>query len=208
MNWRRGLLLAGINLAIVTPQIVWQEAIFWRYTGASNSVRSAIDSESPSFEEVITFSLGPCEWFFDPPHSMEVGSLANLPVAVQTGWYDPCVVRTAFGRVVGRVFGAKNHRTEIAECLGLSLLMMVQWILVGGFPLTHRIHWWSEPGAFMTTCTTIAACIALVPVIEGLARLPALFAACGWLWWLGLLLWKTLRFAWQSTVARVPRLTH
>jgi hypothetical protein len=46
-----------------------------------------------------------------------------------------------------------------------------------------------EPGAFVTANNFIAACIAIIPFVDGLARLPALIAFVGWLWWFGLLAW-------------------
>jgi hypothetical protein len=96
------------------------------------------------------------------------------------------------------------RRVDVALCI----LIVVQWLIIGSLPLIQPRRWWAEPGAFITTCTAIAACIALVPAIDGVARLPALIALFVWLLWFGLLAWKFLRFAWQSTVARVPRLTH
>jgi hypothetical protein len=96
------------------------------------------------------------------------------------------------------------RRVDFALCLMIAL----QWVLIGGFPLRQSGRWWDEPGAFITTNNFIAAYIAIIPVIDVLARLPTLIALVGWVWWLGLILWRIGRLAWQSTVGGLRRLTH
>jgi tellurite resistance protein TehA-like permease len=86
-------------------------------------------------------------------------------------------------------------------------MIALQWFLVGGFPLRQSNRWWDEPGAFITANNFIAACIAIIPVIDGLARLPGLMAFVGWVWWLGLILWKIGFLAWQSTLDGQRRLS-
>jgi len=54
----------------------------------------------------------------------------------------------------------------------------------------------------------VAACIAIIPVLDGLARLPAVIASFAWLWWFGLLLWIPIHRAWQSTVGGLRRLSN
>jgi hypothetical protein len=96
------------------------------------------------------------------------------------------------------------RRVDIALCL----MIAIQWFLIGGFPLRQPGRWWDEPGAFITANNFVAACIAIIPVIDGLARFPALIALVGWLWWFGLLVWIPARWAWQSTVAGLRRLSN
>jgi hypothetical protein len=89
---------------------------------------------------------------------------------------------------------------------GLCLFIAMQWFLMGGFPLVRTQKWWADPGAFITTCAVLAGSIALIPVVDGIARLPALLAMLAWLWWFGLLIWKTLQFGWRMIPAwRAPR---
>jgi hypothetical protein len=89
---------------------------------------------------------------------------------------------------------------------GLCLLIAIQWFLMGGFPLVRTQKWWADPGAFITACTALAGGITLIPAIGEVARLPALIAMLAWLWWFGLLVWRTLQFGWRMTTAwRAPR---
>jgi hypothetical protein len=85
---------------------------------------------------------------------------------------------------------------------GLCLFIFMQWFLVGGFPLVRSQKWWADPGAFITACAVLAGAIALIPVVDGFAKLPALIAMLAYLWWFGLLVWKTLQFGWRMTTAR------
>ena len=88
---------------------------------------------------------------------------------------------------------------------GLCLIIVMQWFLMGGFPLVRTQKWWADPASFITACAVLAAAIALIPVVDGFARLPALIAMLALLWWFGLLVWKTLQFGWKMTTAwRVP----
>ena len=64
---------------------------------------------------------------------------------------------------------------------------------MGGFPLVRTRKWWADPGSFITARAVLAGAIALIPVIDGFARLPALIAMLTMLWWLGLLVWQTLQ---------------
>jgi hypothetical protein len=79
-------------------------------------------------------------------------------------------------------------------------LIVVQWIIVGGLPVTRPRRFWCEPGAFITICTLIASGLATVHATEGSARLTALFAGLAWFWWLLLLMWKCISLAWRSLV--------
>jgi hypothetical protein len=101
-----------------------------------------------------------------------------------------------------------NYRVKRRVDNALAIVIALQWFLIGGFPLVQSNRWWGEPGAFITATNFIAACIAIIPVVDGLARLPVLIAGVGWLWWFGLLLWIPLHKAWQSTVGGLRRLSN
>jgi hypothetical protein len=73
----------------------------------------------------------------------------------------------------------------------------LQWFFVGGFPLSQPKRWWWEPAAFITVCSTAAFVLVLIPGIRELSQLPALLAGLGWVYWFGLLLWKSLRSGWR-----------
>ena len=96
------------------------------------------------------------------------------------------------------------RRVDVAICL----LIAAQWFLIGGLPLVQPKRGWSEPGAFITACTAIGSAIALIPVVDVFGRLPVLIAFVGWLLWAGLLIWMSIRWAWQSTLGGLRRLTH
>ncbi|HEY2467846.1 MAG TPA: hypothetical protein VGI45_08390 [Terracidiphilus sp.] len=209
MNWRRGLLLAGVNLAIVVPVLVWKEARFWPTTGTDTSSRLGAHFESVLFQEEMALDLDPCHWYdIGSPRLEEVGALANLPIALVTGWHEPCLTRTPLGRLVRRALGARNHIAEITDCGCLTLLVSIQWALVGGLPLVHPKRWWLEPGAFITSAAVVGAAFALIPMMYMLARIALVLVGLAWFWWCGLLIWKPVHLAWQSTLGGLRRLSN
>jgi hypothetical protein len=80
---------------------------------------------------------------------------------------------------------------------GLCLLIAIQWFFMGAFPLARSRRWWADPGAFITACAVLAGAIALIPAIDGIARLPALIALLTWILWFGFLIGKALQFLWK-----------
>ncbi len=57
MNWRRELLLVGIDLAIALPPLVWQAKTYRRYTQAADSGSSASTRLVRSgFQEELTIA--------------------------------------------------------------------------------------------------------------------------------------------------------
>jgi hypothetical protein len=82
------------------------------------------------------------------------------------------------------------------------MLIPIQWLLIGGFPLIHPRNWWAEPGAFITLWTLLAAVLVLVS--DWLYEFPLLFAAITWFWWFALLLLKPLRFLWRQLRQHFP----
>jgi hypothetical protein len=201
-------LLAGINLAIALPPLVWQEKTYWRFTQAANSGSSAsMRLVRVSFQEEMTIPFNPCDWFDLRNQPMEVTAFANLPAAVLTGWYDPCLVKTRLGRAVARVFGTRNHRAEIARCLALSACIFVEWTLVGGFPLVHPRRWWLEPGAVITLCAIVGILLSLLPYEHAFARTPEMVAGLAWLCWSGLLVWRTFQGLHRAFFGRIESKT-
>jgi hypothetical protein len=82
----------------------------------------------------------------------------------------------------------------------------VEWLLVGGFPLIQPRRWWLEPGEFITIFTLVVAALVTIPHEANLSGNLALISACAWLWWFGLLVWKTLQFGWKLRAGwRAPR---
>lgn len=137
-----------------------------------------------------------------PPREIVVGA-ANMPMVLLVGWHEPCAQPSALDSVVEKRYG----RTRTAEVLILAIQCTVfglWWFIVGEYPLVTPPRWWLEPGAFITACTIPVALASLlipdgfafrVPVVHPAAMIPAVIAMLAWLWWVGLLIWKTARFA-------------
>jgi len=159
-------------------------------------------------EETVGFA--PCAMWANYPIQVVVVQAADIPSLVLAGWRDDC---PSYWSLAGRLRGKMTWpptplwmETQRKIDAGLGLFIAVQWFLMGGFPLVRTQKWWADPGAFITACAVLAGGIALTPVIDGFARLPASLAMLAWLWWFGLLVWRTLQFGWKKTTAwRVHR---
>jgi len=159
-------------------------------------------------EEAATFD--PCGMWVHYPAQVVVMQAVGMPSVALAGWEDVCPPHWS---LAGRLRGKRTWpptplwmETQRKIDAGLCLFIAIQWFLLGGFPLVRIQKWWADPGSFITACTLLAGGIVLIPVIDDFARLPALIAMLAWLWWLGLLVWKTLQFGWRMTTAwRVPR---
>ena len=225
MNWRRGLVLAGINLILAIPMICLraaEDARFRRDMKQQSFVErmSWIDSSGElssapakfvQAQEEQTVSFSPCGLWRNIPAQESVVQMGNLPAFVVSEWREECPSKWS----IARFLGVNNtgrlsdnfkamRRVDAAFCV----LIAAQWFLIGSFPLIQASRWWAEPGAFITTGTAVGSAIALIPGIDALARLPALIAFFAWLLWFGLLIWKLFHLAWQSTLGRLRRLTH
>lgn len=158
--------------------------------------------------ETVTFNS--CGMWGHYPAQVDVLQAVDMPSLELAGWDDDCPPHWSLaGRLRGNLTWPPTPlwmETQRKIDVGLCVFIAIQWFLVGGFPLVRTQKWWADPGSFITACAVMAGAIALIPVIDGLARLPALIAMLAWLWWFGLLVWKTLQFGWRMTTAwRVPR---
>jgi len=225
MDWRRGLLLAGINLAVAIPMIVIMEARDQKYALTREEIMAKADRGDPprppeppapeparasaeQAEETVSFD--PCTMWVHYPAQVVVVQAADLPSYALAGWENVCPPRWSLaGRLHGKMTWPPTPlwmETQRKIDCGLCLFIAMQWLFMGGFPLVRAQKWWAEPGAFITACGVLAGAIALIPRVDGFARLPALIAMLALLWWFGLLAWKTLQFGWRMTTAwRAPR---
>ena len=213
MNWRRGLLLAGIHLGVAGSLLTWQESEYWRYLKSDQVGPSPARLELATFQEeqaITTFN--PCAddgvWDGEMSPLQTISGMANLPVALLTGWHEPCTSPRFLDSMVesslGSIVGARFHRTRGSEVLILVILCVlvaVEWLFVGGFPLMQPRHWWLEPGAFITICTLVGTALATIPHVAHMSVIPATMAACAWMWWFGLLVWRMFQFGWRTTTA-------
>jgi hypothetical protein len=213
MNWRRGLLLAAIHLAVAVPLILWVEARDLRFS-RPDPERKPVEMAAQTTDETKETALimDPCGMIIDYPPQIRILHFDNYPALVVTGWQLDCAPNWSISKRlhVNYLWTAFRSelpvRTRIDWCFGSFIV--IEWFFVGAFPLILTKRWWLEPGAFITVCTVIAFGIVAVPGIEELALLPLILAGFAWLWWFGLLLWIPAHRAWQSTVGGLRRLNN
>lgn len=206
MNWRRGILLAGIHLAVAVPLIVMHEVqdeayIREHYVSAAPQPTKSTSGATSLDDDGIALALDPCTMTFDySTRYLVEESLEPFAVAL-SGWQKVCPPRWSLaGRLKINYDWLQAPSTIPARRevgLGFGLLIAVQWILVGGFPLIRPKRWWAEPGAFITICAAVAFAFVLIPATQELARVLVLLAALAWFWWFGLLLWKCASSGWR-----------
>jgi len=145
----------------------------------------------------------PCLMTFHYPPEPKIVRLANLPASALTEWRLVCPANWSLSGIMHGSGWPPTPTTIAAQQrvdLVFGLLIAFQWFLVGGFPLNQPKRWWWEPGAFITACSIAAFVLVLIPGIRELSQLPALLAGLGWLYWLGLLVWVSLRSGWRSVL--------
>jgi hypothetical protein len=227
MNWRRGLVLAGINLAVAIPMIMNLEtkdaqSLRMREQAQREADREAAARPSePTKTNVIrsgerTVSFHPCLMTVHYPVEVVVEQASTYPSLVFTGWRMVCPPKWSLAaRLHTDVEWVPTIDSEITLNAARKkldpiflIVQFAQWLLVGSFPLVAPRQWWAEPGVLITLCTVIAGGLALLPMIEGMAQLPALIAMITWILWFGLLLWKPVHTAWSSTLHGLRRLSN
>ena len=205
-------MLAAIHLTVAAVVIVRTEADYWPNIRSERVRVPVVIPPSATAEEAAFANFFPCDegGIIDrafAPREMVI-SAANMPVVLLVGWHEPCAQPSTLDNVVEKRYG----RTRRAEVLILTIqcaAFVVWWLIVGGFPLVRPRRWWLEPGAFVTACTIPVALASLlipdgfafrVPILHPAAMIPAVIAMVAWLWWFGLLIWKTFRSAFRSFV--------
>jgi len=217
MNWRRGLLLAAINLISALPMILSLEARDARYLRELKAseivdgrvVLAGFDSTTAwrlnHMQEGIVPVESLCSETNYPIQSQVVRS-GNFPVSLVAGWRLDCRPSwTITGYFLGRVQTRKDFDFQGRLDFLLLILIAVQWIFIGGFPFTKSTCFWNEPGAWITAWTLVASALALISVTEWLAPFGCLLAAVGWGWWLILVVWKLSRLAWPEIAQEIKR---
>jgi hypothetical protein len=202
MNWRRGLLLAAINVAVAIPLILWadsQDAAFVRQhhfpaAAATESSSTVMEQTPGEKDDGVTFNR--CT--MTDQYSVQEGAVvsANMPAQIPIGWRSPCPARWELSGMMHADDWAPNPPSmAIQRRVDIAFLFMIalQWFLIGGFPLRRPQRSLADPEFFITTCAVLAAGMAFIHPIEGLARLPAICAFFGCIWWFGLLLWTSVR---------------
>jgi hypothetical protein len=199
VQWRRGLVLAGIHLAVCAPLIVWEEAHTWDWVRSQeklppNELAPPPPAPAPPRSGVVTqadegetVGFSPCGMWYYASLPQRIIGLGELPAAIVSSWREPCPSEWSLAGQVGTSWPNRDsRRKEVESSIGLCGLIALQWILVGGFLLIHPRRWFEEPGALITICT----CTGIL----------ALFAPFLWLFWLLLLLWRLLQGGYRGVV--------
>jgi hypothetical protein len=217
MNWRRGFVLAAINLAVAVPLVVSLELRDAAYVRNNYVPPKAVEpppvEPSPAPDPKgggVSFVGGPC-MFYGFPRQEGVLFFTNFPAAFLTQSRVPCPNEWSLaGRLHAGFFNptpasiAAQRKVDIA----LLLLIPLQWILVGGFPLRRPKRPWGEPGMFITICGVISAIVVFIHPGDGRPQLGPAIAELAWLWWFCLLVWTIIRPVWERiarrNIARAP----
>lgn len=205
MKWRRGIILASIHFVIATSLILWVSVP--RYSSEkTHSLNPARTLQLAAYqEEGQTVEFSSCELWRYITWQEKVLVTSELPVAIFSGWNEECPAGWTVAGLIG--IDARHHTRarEVASSAAFSLLIAIQWFILGGLPLVQPRQWWKEPGACITTCTAIE--VLLLTIVTGietsgidavlaavglLASVPFLVVLCTWLYWLALLLWRTI----------------
>jgi hypothetical protein len=217
-------------VGVTVGLLYWQEAPYWDYIPIVPAAQRGVphetttDLDDADFEFHDRAPVNPCEAanVSERPTSPQERILAidNLPIVLITGWHLPCGIPSRLDSKVQSWYGFTQEAESIVGKV-ISILALVLWFIVGGFPMIRGRHrrWYNEPGIFMTLCLLlsmlmlgIAWAFSRVPgdlrppipeyateakeVVLQLAVLPMLLVAIGWIWWVGLFFytrWKKTR---------------
>jgi len=196
-------------LPIVVSLEINEAAMLRQRQAQSDKAANPIPTTSIPSSETIndTFTLDLCHMTDQYSPHEEMMLTANPIAAVITGWRNPCPPRwTVSGMLISTLWTpptpASFARQQIVDVIFL-ILLVIQWLLMGGFPLRPHPGLLRDPAFFITAFTIAAAALSLIPQIGSVATIPSLFAFITWLWWLSLLAWKLLRSGWNGIADRM-----
>jgi hypothetical protein len=194
MNWRRGLLLAGIHFVAAGSLIAWKEALEWPYLRHSKSLQQNLAFRLVAWQEDQTITFDPCGFWRSIPLQVTVAQIGELPAAILTGWGADCPdPRTLYG-ILHQGPAKNTPRERMIVLAAFVILIPLQWLAIGGFPLNRPRRWWIEPGAFITAYMVGASLFVFIPPLSRLVQILAIFPSLAWLCWLALLVFKSIRF--------------
>jgi hypothetical protein len=168
MNWRRGLLLAGIHLAIAVPLVVWEEAAVWPYLIVDRNPVSRVQLRRAVWQEgeqTVTFDPYPCGGWAHYPEQQTILMAAELPAWVVSGWRQPCPSSWTVAGLIGasRWVDTRSQERQIAATF--LVMIPLQWLFLGASCRRPPRRWYAEPGAFITACLVIAAIPLCIPPV-------------------------------------------
>jgi hypothetical protein len=153
-------LLAGINLAVAMPLVLWTEsmdAAFMRdrehYAPKAAAVGSpTAKSDEGSNAQTEGVSFDPCHMIVELSTQERVLISANFPAVALTEWRSLCPARWTLAGMLHAGGWVPTPSSVVAQRqvdAGLLLLIALQWFLLGAFPI--KGPWkWREPGMFIT----------------------------------------------------------
>jgi len=213
MNWRRGLLLAGIHLAVAAPMILLmevrderamadaEEGIMERAVEAAiqppEAPRLVIPAPSPAPPETQaspenpeaeqTVSFIPCGMWVHYPPQVVVVQGADLPAYLLSEWNEICPPAWSLAGRLGKTSQWPPTSTSMATQrridAGFALMIAMQWFLLGAFPLVRNPSWRRWWGEPGTFITVCAVPACLLALIPGVDVLARLFALPATLAW-------------------------
>jgi hypothetical protein len=206
MNWRRGLLLAGIHLVVAWILVGWQEAGDWSSRSSNAGPKTTATLRLTAWQEgeqAVPFD--PCNggyvcYWVTPQY--QVVSVADFPAVAISGWFLPCPPPWTLAGILRRGSSNVSRSEALLVAASLCALVPLQWFLIGAFPLIRPRRWWLEPGAIITVWTVVAFVMVLIPGTRDIANFPMLVAVLGWIYWLALLVWKGFRTGWRLVMPK------
>lgn len=210
MNWRRGMILAGIHVGIAI--VLTASELIPRSKTARCAQPSLVLAVYQEEGETVTFTTS-CNLWRSIPFSERVLIISELPAVILSGWGEICPARWTTAGLIGIDDSHHSFAQQTGSAVALCGLIAIQWLLLGGMPLAKARKWWLEPGA----CNTASTCVGLGLFLFGLAlmRLTGienaaavfgllaapflLLAFFTWIAWPVLVIERTTRFAWRLT---------
>jgi hypothetical protein len=192
MQWRRGLILAVINLCIAVPLIVRGEAREWRYLRTAPLRQAEVPGESD-----VRWAVADLCDEFRFTNEEKIATMANMPAAVVSAWGMPCPARFTVASAIERNYGEKTRKTAVLSSVAFGALIAIQWLILGSFPLLRPSPKWFEPGILITICAGVGGAMALIPALGSLCLLPMLVVFFAWLVWLGFVFVKASMKGWK-----------
>lgn len=201
MKFRRGVLFAAIHLAIAIPILVSLEHRDAEYVRDHYVPNARLydgdpgtDSGKRTDEGEVIVNLDPCRMTFHFEPNQRLLHYVNLPAFLVSAWRYPCPPHWSlawnFHRNPILALTPANLEVLREEDIGFALLIAIQWLVVGVFPLSPQARLMAQPEWFITFCAVIAGVLVWIRPIAELALFPAVLACFAWFWWCGLLSWR------------------
>jgi hypothetical protein len=212
MNWKRGVLFAGVHFAIAATMIGWDADRVWHEEHAERGAHEWRLVETAWQEEEMAVPFDPCKTGYvcrwTTPQE-EIVQMGNLPVYVLSGWKNPCPPAWTFAGVVqhGRLNRSLGDYFLVSAILCAAV--PVEWFLIGAYPFFRRNRWFLEPSVLVTIFTSVSACgfpLTLLPPVGDFPELIFPFlgalAMLSWLFWFLLLAWSCAWAGWKLLARR------